>query len=281
MKKSLPHGQVTVKVVKGGLDVPDDERDDTAVIATAAIAVRLDLPCTMAETNRQWRLASYPEGMPKESDWTLSEGAIPEPGPGRDPRARHLSRRRALHARAHQPAEELRRGREAGRRDARRGHRRGRAVQPPRLPGGRRGRQRLLLRVAGLCGAASRGRAPRRSGSRAAALLAGLSRPERHHHVLRAARCGRRRHQGGRYRARVRGRRLGRADRRPDREAVRLPRDRRHELGREARLVPRAGLRRRHRLQGGAGPRCGDGAGSVPRASMSSSTTRPAPSTTP
>jgi hypothetical protein len=31
-------------VVKGGLDVPDDERDDTAVIATAAIAVRLDLP---------------------------------------------------------------------------------------------------------------------------------------------------------------------------------------------------------------------------------------------
>ena len=43
VKKSLPHGQVTVKVVKGGLDVPDDERDDTAVIATAGIAVRLDL----------------------------------------------------------------------------------------------------------------------------------------------------------------------------------------------------------------------------------------------
>ena|SRR5688572_3018761 len=44
VKKSLPHGQVTVKVVKGGLDVPDDTRDDTAVIATAGIAVRLDLP---------------------------------------------------------------------------------------------------------------------------------------------------------------------------------------------------------------------------------------------
>ena len=36
----------------------------------------------MAEKNRQWRLVSYPEGLPKESDWTLSEGATPEPGPG-------------------------------------------------------------------------------------------------------------------------------------------------------------------------------------------------------
>jgi uncharacterized protein (TIGR02058 family) len=44
VKKSLPVGTVTVKAVKGGLDVPDDERDDTAVIASAAIAVRLDLP---------------------------------------------------------------------------------------------------------------------------------------------------------------------------------------------------------------------------------------------
>ena len=44
VKASLPHGQVTVKVVKGGLDVPDDDRDDTAVIASAAIAVRFDLP---------------------------------------------------------------------------------------------------------------------------------------------------------------------------------------------------------------------------------------------
>jgi len=44
VKATLPHGQVTVKVVKGGLDVPDRERNDPAVIASAAIAVRLDLP---------------------------------------------------------------------------------------------------------------------------------------------------------------------------------------------------------------------------------------------
>jgi len=44
VQASLPHGQVTVKVVKGGLDVPDDDRDDIAVIASAAIAVRFELP---------------------------------------------------------------------------------------------------------------------------------------------------------------------------------------------------------------------------------------------
>lgn len=44
VQASLPYGKVTVKAVKGGLDVPDDDRDDTAVIASAAIAVRLDLP---------------------------------------------------------------------------------------------------------------------------------------------------------------------------------------------------------------------------------------------
>ena len=44
VKASLPHGQVTVKVVKGGLDVPDDDRDDIAVIASAAVAVRSELP---------------------------------------------------------------------------------------------------------------------------------------------------------------------------------------------------------------------------------------------
>jgi NADPH-dependent curcumin reductase CurA len=31
--------------------------------------------------NRQWRLAAYPEGMPEESAWTLSEAPVPEPGP--------------------------------------------------------------------------------------------------------------------------------------------------------------------------------------------------------
>jgi len=43
VKAALPHGRVTVKVVKGGLDVPDAERGDVAVIASAAVAVRLDL----------------------------------------------------------------------------------------------------------------------------------------------------------------------------------------------------------------------------------------------
>ena len=44
VKTALPHGQVTVKIVKGGLDIPDEESGDVAVIASAAVAVRLDLP---------------------------------------------------------------------------------------------------------------------------------------------------------------------------------------------------------------------------------------------
>ena len=44
VKAALPVGVVTVSAVKGGLDVPDDETGDIAVIASAAIAVRLDLP---------------------------------------------------------------------------------------------------------------------------------------------------------------------------------------------------------------------------------------------
>jgi NADPH-dependent curcumin reductase CurA len=32
--------------------------------------------------NRQWKLASYPEGMPVESNWVLAEAPVPEPGPG-------------------------------------------------------------------------------------------------------------------------------------------------------------------------------------------------------
>jgi uncharacterized protein (TIGR02058 family) len=44
VKASLPHGQVTVKVVKGGLDVPAEDRHDLAVIASAAVAVRFELP---------------------------------------------------------------------------------------------------------------------------------------------------------------------------------------------------------------------------------------------
>jgi len=44
VKSVLPVGQVSVKVVKGGLDIPDGETGDTAVIASAAIDVRLARP---------------------------------------------------------------------------------------------------------------------------------------------------------------------------------------------------------------------------------------------
>src|SRR5438270_611515 len=37
VQAALPHGQVTVRVVKGGLDVPDDSSGDVAVIASAAV----------------------------------------------------------------------------------------------------------------------------------------------------------------------------------------------------------------------------------------------------
>jgi len=43
VKASLPHGQVTVKVVKGGLDVPEEGNHDKAVIASAAVAVRFEM----------------------------------------------------------------------------------------------------------------------------------------------------------------------------------------------------------------------------------------------
>ena len=43
IKASLPVGNVTVKAVKGGLDVPDPVNNDPAVIASAAIAVRIDV----------------------------------------------------------------------------------------------------------------------------------------------------------------------------------------------------------------------------------------------
>jgi hypothetical protein len=43
VKASLPVGNVTVKAVKGGLDVTDPDNNDPAVIASAAIAVRIPL----------------------------------------------------------------------------------------------------------------------------------------------------------------------------------------------------------------------------------------------
>jgi uncharacterized protein (TIGR02058 family) len=42
VKSSLPVGNVTVKAVKGGLDVADAAGSDAAVIASAAIAVRIE-----------------------------------------------------------------------------------------------------------------------------------------------------------------------------------------------------------------------------------------------
>ena len=36
----------------------------------------------MTVNNRQWRLASHPEGMPHENNWMLTVGAVPEPGSG-------------------------------------------------------------------------------------------------------------------------------------------------------------------------------------------------------
>ena len=44
VKASLPHGIVSIRAVKGGLDVADPEHNDPAVIASAAIEVRLELP---------------------------------------------------------------------------------------------------------------------------------------------------------------------------------------------------------------------------------------------
>jgi uncharacterized protein (TIGR02058 family) len=44
VRASLPRGKVTVRVVKGGLDVPDEDGHDLAVIASAAVAVRFELP---------------------------------------------------------------------------------------------------------------------------------------------------------------------------------------------------------------------------------------------
>ena len=44
VKASLPRGQVTVKVVKGGLDVPGEGGHDPIVIASAALAARFEMP---------------------------------------------------------------------------------------------------------------------------------------------------------------------------------------------------------------------------------------------
>ena len=43
VRAKLPHGQVTVNVVKGGLDVPDPEVNDITVIASAAVEAHIDV----------------------------------------------------------------------------------------------------------------------------------------------------------------------------------------------------------------------------------------------
>jgi uncharacterized protein (TIGR02058 family) len=43
VKAVLPVGNVTVKAIKGGLDVADPEHNDPVVIASAAVTVRVDL----------------------------------------------------------------------------------------------------------------------------------------------------------------------------------------------------------------------------------------------
>jgi uncharacterized protein (TIGR02058 family) len=44
VKAALPHGEVSVRVVKGGVDIADDSGRDPAIVASAAVAVRMELP---------------------------------------------------------------------------------------------------------------------------------------------------------------------------------------------------------------------------------------------
>jgi hypothetical protein len=68
----------------------------------------------MRNDNRQWRLAAYPEGMPKPSDWVLGAGPIPEPGPGEMlVRARYLDVAPYMRGRIH-PAKNYAAGVEIG-----------------------------------------------------------------------------------------------------------------------------------------------------------------------
>jgi uncharacterized protein (TIGR02058 family) len=56
VKNSLPVGNVTVTAIKGGLDVADPENNDPAVIASAAIAVRIEvMPAPGGDTRERNR----------------------------------------------------------------------------------------------------------------------------------------------------------------------------------------------------------------------------------
>lgn len=43
VKAALPYGRISVKAVKGGLDIPGDRPDEITAIASAAVIVRYDL----------------------------------------------------------------------------------------------------------------------------------------------------------------------------------------------------------------------------------------------
>jgi uncharacterized protein (TIGR02058 family) len=58
VKAALPHGTVSVHVRKGGLDVPSEDGRDTAVIASAAVAVRVELPQARRWSGRRISLTS-------------------------------------------------------------------------------------------------------------------------------------------------------------------------------------------------------------------------------
>jgi uncharacterized protein (TIGR02058 family) len=53
VKTLLSVGNPTVKAIKGGLDVPDPEPNDAAIIASAAIAVRGDVSALAKSRQRQ------------------------------------------------------------------------------------------------------------------------------------------------------------------------------------------------------------------------------------
>jgi hypothetical protein len=44
IQKQIPFGSVTVNAVKGGLNIVDTENDTVTVIASSAIAARLNIP---------------------------------------------------------------------------------------------------------------------------------------------------------------------------------------------------------------------------------------------
>lgn len=44
VEAALPYGKISVKAVKGGLDIPGDKPNESTVIASAAVIVRYDLP---------------------------------------------------------------------------------------------------------------------------------------------------------------------------------------------------------------------------------------------